>query len=302
MTRVRSIDDLINSVPEAQPINSANSPVERKEVEQKVESPEPDANLTEDNANNDDSKKQENSTKDDNVQENAGNVQDDESHKSKPADTDEYGNPVAKPKMYSEEEVQRMIRDRLKRGTFRQEQEQPTQQQVQQAQNSGFEYNENSDESWQQQLKTFVKSTMQEVQQENIQHQQVQQQKATQTAFEEKFFDGMAKHPDFVQELSDKTITNDMMMGIRGLDNPAGFLYAAAKREPKELERISRIPDPYQQSAEMGRLHERMRKAKTSSNAPRPVSQDRGDIADKAPQKVSIDHLIQEDAVKRIRR
>src|SRR5690348_7744678 len=40
-------------------------------------------------------------------------------------DTDEYGNKTEKPKMYSEEDVQRMIRERLARGKHA---EQPTQQ------------------------------------------------------------------------------------------------------------------------------------------------------------------------------
>ena len=56
-------------------------------------------------------------------------TQDDEGSPSSPSSPssspiDEYGNPIAKPKMYSEEEVQRMIRDRLSRG--RQAAEQPT--------------------------------------------------------------------------------------------------------------------------------------------------------------------------------
>src|ERR1044071_6771502 len=39
-----------------------------------------------------------------------------EEHQEEKGRIDEYGNPIEKPKMYSEDEVQRMIRERLSRG------------------------------------------------------------------------------------------------------------------------------------------------------------------------------------------
>lgn len=295
---IRSIDALINSIPEAQPINPGNSPAVKEapqEVPVKVETPaEPDAY----------------SEPEVEVAPETEEKTDYKTSDTASEDKDEYGNDVPKKKMYTEEEVQRMIRDRLKRGAFKnaeqqpqQQPVQPTQQQVQQAQDSGFQYNEDSEKTWSQQLEEFVEQTLYKV---NAKHQQKAmeaQNKAKQAEFESKFYSEMDKYPDFVEVLSDKPVTNEMMIGIRGLDNPAAFLYAAAKRQPAELERIAKIADPYQQIAEMGRLHERMVKNKNSSNAPRPVTRDRSDISDSAsPAKVSIDHLIAQDAFGRVRR
>jgi hypothetical protein len=113
----------------------------------------------------------------------------------------------------------------------------------------------------------------------------------------------MSQYPDFVKTLSDKPVTNDMMMAVQGLENPAAFLYTVAKKMPGELDRISKIPNPYIQVAEMGRLHEKLSKAKPSSNAPKPLSRDSSDISEKAaPARVPIEHLIAEDAKSRYRR
>jgi hypothetical protein len=314
---IQSIDALINAVPEAQPINYKKPPVNTENIENNIENrqesvkkapevPETheiEADIAEKPAietktpptDETPDKTPENAASTANVQQNS---------ETSATETDEYGNPVAKPKMYTEDEVQRMIRDRLKRGAFKDPQPmaQPTAQQVQQAEDSGFQYNENSELSWSQQLKQFVKSTMQEVKNEEFSKQQQVIQHQNQVEFESKFHAGMAKYPDFVQTMADKTITDDMVMAVRGLDNPAAFLYTAAKRLPGELERIAKIRDPYIQVAEMGRLHEKLAKKKPSSNAPRPLSQDRSDISEKAPAKVSIDHLIAEDAARKYKR
>lgn len=215
------------------------------------------------------------------------------------SDVDEYGNPVAKPRTYSEEEVQRMIRDRLSRG---QHQQPPTQQQVNTAA-AGFEYNAESEETWQQQLDKFVRHTVKRMNTEEVEDRKQHQERAITQAFESKFHVGMSKYPDFQKTLTGKPVTDAMMHGIRGLDNPASFLYAAAKQQPGELERISKIPDAYQQIAEMGRLHERMRvKKKQSSNAPAPMKPSSGDISDSAPYKRSIDQMIAEHAKERVRK
>jgi hypothetical protein len=55
------------------------------------------------------------------------------------------------------------------------------------------------------------------------------------------------------------------------MDNPAAFLYAAAKRNPQELERISKIRDPFAQAREMGNLESSMRRNKPTTKAPRPL-------------------------------
>lgn len=319
---VRSIDGLISNIPEAQPINPANSPSakpENKKVDVKA------ANLTQNAPKIDDhenilteklqksekpEKIPENSQTDDKKQQNSStftNIQEGDDKSSEDAassenEMDEYGNPVVKAKVYTEEQVQQMIRDRLKRGAFRNEQ-QPSPQQVQQAQDSGFQYDENSEQTWSQQLEGFVENTMKKVNERHQREQQKFVQKRAQEEFESKFHAGMAKYPDFVQTLQDKPVSDNMMMAVRGLENPAAFLYTAAKKMPGELERISKIGDPYVQAAEMGRLHEKLSKPKSSSNAPRPLSHDRSDISEKAaPARVPIEHLIDEDARNRVRR
>ena len=63
-----------------------------------------------------------------------------------------------------------------------------------------------------------------------------------------------------------------MVIATRGMQDPAAFIYAAAKTQAPELERISRIQDPISQVVELGRLEERMRKSRASvSQAPRPI-------------------------------
>ncbi len=214
---------------------------------------------------------------------------------------DEYGNPIAKEKTYTEAQVQQMIRDRLKRGQFKQDHT-PTANEQDQAQKAGFEYDESSNETWTQQLENFVERTVDKVAEKKQRKQQEADSKNAQAEFEDRFYSGMAKYDDFVQTLSDKPVTNNMLIATRGLKNPAAFLYTAAKRAPQELERISKLADPYAQVIEMGRLHERLSKAKPVTKAAAPLSPDRGDIGDRRPAKVSIDHLIQEDAQKRYRR
>lgn len=297
---VRNIDGLISGIPEAQPISAENSPVNKEPAKSEdvkgTELPLNDVKVQENSSNSS------NEPQDDSFIDSRKEVEPPKVAETPEANLDEYGNELPKPKMYSEEEVQRMIRDRLKRGAFRQEAEQPTPQQTQQAQEVGFEYDENSGQTWTQQLERFVENTVQNMGQKQQKQAAEVRERQIQQEFEHKFLDGMGKYPDFVETLTDKPITNDMMKGIRGLQNPAAFLYAVAKKQPGELERIARIPDPYQQSAEMGRLHERMTKAKKSSSAPAPVTQDRGDVNEKSPPKYSIDHLIQEDAAKRYNR
>jgi hypothetical protein len=148
----------------------------------------------------------------------------------------------------------------------------------------------------------FVKEAIQEVSQDQVRERQEYAKRQAEAEFESKLFSGMSKYPDFVNVLSETPVSDAMVMGIRGLDNPAAFLYAAAKRHPEELARIGKINDPYQQAAEMGRLHDRIAKAKRASSAPRPLSQDRSDVSEKVAPKYSIDHLIHEHAKDRYRR
>lgn len=207
---------------------------------------------------------------------------------------DEYGNPVEKEKTYTEEEVQRMIRDRLSRG--RNIEPQPTQQQVQQD-TKGFTADPNSEQPWDVQLEQFIERTLEKRQAKMTEKQWKDQQNAIQSDFESKFSSGLEKYPDFRKIVANKPITDSMMMATRNLDNPAAFIYGASKMHPQELERISRIADPYSQAAEIGRLHERMVKNRNNaSNAPKPVEAPKGDLPNKNYTPPPIDQRIHEYA------
>lgn len=209
---------------------------------------------------------------------------------------DEYGNPVEKPRMYTEEELQQRIRDRLSRGKHMEQPQQQQQQQVQQAAKD-FTPDPNSEESWETQLEAFVEKTIEKRQTKMQQQQWQEQEKARQADFEAKFTTGMEKYQDFHQVVSKAPITDGIMLASRALDNPAAFIYGAAKLHPQELQRISQIGDPYQQAAEVGRLHERMVKARNvASKAGKPLEAPKGDIPQKSYTKPNIETLIEQHA------
>lgn len=221
---------------------------------------------------------------------------------STPADDthDEYGNEVVKPvKMYTEEEVQRMIRDRLSRGQHAQQQQTP--QEVQQAAKD-FTPDPNSADNWEVQLEKFVENTFQKISTKQQQAQQRARDLEVQANFESKFNSGMGKYKDFHSVVSGKPITDSMMMATRSMNDPAAFIYAASKNHAAELERIAKIPDPYAQVAEIGKLEERMKKVRTMSAAPPPPKKVAGDMGDNKQAKRNIDDMIRRDAQRRLRR
>jgi hypothetical protein len=210
---------------------------------------------------------------------------------AKPLDSpiDEYGNPVEKPKMYSEDDLNRLMRDRMSRGRYA---EQPLPQQQPQPQT------QEPQEDWQRELKTFVKQTMTEAQREAQQEQWQREEAMRQAEFEDRFTTGMNKYQDFKDVIRGKSITNSMMLAARNLENPAAFVYGACKLHPQEVDRISRINDPYAQAAEVGRLHEKMVKQhQAASKAPRPLEAPRGDVTQsRKNERPNIDQLIIADA------
>ena len=210
------------------------------------------------------------------------------------SDEDAYGNKIGKPKMYSEEEVHRMIRERLQRGR----QTQPEQSQVQEAAKD-FQPDPESDESWETQLGTFVENKIAQIEQKKQQKAWQEQEQLSQTDFEDRFTTGMSKYQDFENVVKGKPITASMMMATRSMENPAAFLYAACKQQPDEVERIAKIQDPYAQIAEMGRLEERMKKSRVLTAAPKPAKRISGDRTDASP-KHSIDSLIAQHAKDKI--
>lgn len=220
---------------------------------------------------------------------------------------DEYGNPVDKPRLYTEEEVNQRIRERLSRGKYaeeqrqqprQQQQQQYTQQQVNQAAADGFEHDPNSGDSWEQQLESFINQTIEKRVAREEESRWKQQEYDKQMAFQDKFTSGMEKYKDFREVVAGKPITDSMMLATRNMDNPAAFVYAASKLHPQELDRISKIADPYAQASEVGRLHERMvKERKNVTNAPKPLQSPRGDVPSRVvPNQISIEQRIAEHA------
>lgn len=183
--------------------------------------------------------------------------------------------------------------------------------QVQQAAKD-FEYDPEAQGDWQHQLSSLVKHTINEMKTEELSHHQKQidaQKQATDAQahreFEGRFTQGMERFSDFRDVVSSQPIDDAMTLALRGMDDPASFIYAAAKRTPKELERISKLPDPYVRMVEMGKLEERMRRNKAITTAPRPLSRSNDDGGMPEPKRKSeptIEELIAKADAKKLAR
>lgn len=220
-------------------------------------------------------------------------------------EVDEYGNQKAEAKTYTEDEVNerinKAVRDRVSRMERNQ---QPDAQQAGQAKDAGFEYNPDSSQDWQQQLEQFVEQTVTKMGSKKTQQEQAQREEHAQVEFESKFNQGMSKFQDFRDIVGGQPITDAMTIATRSMKDPASFLYAASKRHPKDLERISKMPDQYAQMVEVGKLEERMRKGKATTKAPRPVSKTREDagMPTQSSKEPTIEDLIAHADKKRAKR
>lgn len=215
---------------------------------------------------------------------------------SKDEEVDEYGTKVGKKKLYTEEEVQQMMRDRLKRGRHSQEQNQEIQQAAKE-----FKPDQASEESWEAQLEKFIDNHIENKTKQAQQLQWKAREEQTQAEFEIKFTQGMDKYADFQAVVGQKPITNAMMLATRSMKDPAAFIYAACKHQPKELARIAEIPDAVTQATEIGRLEERMKKARAIPQSPTPAKRISGDKSDTMPQ-LDIDARIAQHAKTKIMR
>ena len=216
----------------------------------------------------------------------------DESSSSSADDsTDEYGSPVTKTeKVYTEAEVQAMIRDRLSRVKSQQPEtaNKPAQEQQQQ-QATGDESN------WQAELESFIGETLTKRERQLQEQAWRKQQEDVQAQFEVKFNQGASKYADFDTVVHGKPLTPEMVLATRSMNDPAAFIYAASKTQAKELERISKIQDGFTQAVEIGQLAERMRKSRSSvSQAPRPVSTPSGDVSEGKERSRSIDDKLRD--------
>ena len=207
---------------------------------------------------------------------------------SEAPEVDEYGTEIAKPeKVYTKAEVEAMIRDRVAR---MKQTDFPQQQQAQQPQET-----QQPDGDWAA-LESFIDHTLSKREQKIAEQQWQRQAQEAQAQFEVKFNEGVAKYADFEQVVQGKPLTPQMVLATRGMNDPAAFIYAAAKTQPKELERIASIGDPMAQAVEMGQLAERMRKARSQvSQAPRPIDAPKGDVVEKVERTRNIDDQIQRE-------
>lgn len=203
---------------------------------------------------------------------------------SEAPEVDEYGTEIAKPeKVYTKAEVEAMIRDRVAR---MKQTDFPQQQQVQQQEP------QQPDGDWAA-LESFIDHTLTKREQKLAEQQWQRQAQEQQAQFEIKFNEGVAKYSDFEQVVQGKPLTPQMVLATRGMNDPAAFIYAAAKTQAKELERIATISDPMVQAVEMGQLAERMRKARSNvSQAPRPIDAPKGDVVEKVERTRNIDDTI----------
>lgn len=276
-----SIDDFLSGIAgnSQQPATPESHDQEPEPIEE-VESNEPDYGVDGDEPSEPQS--------DDSPPEEPDSAESEQESRPKEPETDEYGN--------TQEPENEAIRERLARQARKHQAEMDdlrallsqkgASQEVQQAAKD-FEYDPEAKGDWQQQLASFVKQTVNSMTREQEETKTRQQEHEAQRAFETKFHQGMSKFDDFKDVMTnlDFQITDPMTIATRAMENPASFLYAAAKRNPQELERISKLRDPYVQMTEMGKLEERMRRNKPTTKAPRPLGRTQDDSITKAKPK-----------------
>ena len=301
---ISSIDDLLMGG------SSAQHPMPTEEKFQ--DEPEPIEEMEHDEPQNDYSSDETTDDEAPDEDDPYGDDEPEEKPKKKPTELDEYGNEQEPPRMYTEAEHKELLNKAIRERFERFQRNNPdlapvvTQQQVQQqAQSKGFEFDPDSDQSLPQQLESFIERTVTNMTSKRDQEARQIKEQEIQAEFEEKFVSGMSKFRDFRDVMTSLPfeITNPMTLATRSMENPAAFLYAAAKRNPQELERISKMRDPYAQMTEMGKLEERMRKNKPTTKAPRPLGRTQEDATVKVKPKerdTSGDDLLAKADAKRL--
>lgn len=294
MSNISSIDDLLMGVGNSQ---QAETPEHKdklqKQEEEKAPIEEIDSDVPEYNdvaeSDSDTDKSADDSNDEEEKPEKKIDSQDEESNEE-----DEYGN--KKERMSKgmkdrldrkEKQHQREIeqRDRELMELRQQLQNQGASKEVQQAVKD-FKYNPNNEEvSWEQQLSDFVKQTVNNMHSEEQQRSRQRQEEQVQREFHKKFTQGMDRFTDFREVVGAQPIDDAMTLSLRAMADPSAFIYAASKRHPQEIERISKLPDPYTRMVEMGKLEERMRRNKPTTKAPRPLGRTREDATTKPPVK-----------------
>lgn len=304
MSNISNIDDLLMGVGNSQ---QPATPEHKEKLEQEkpekapieeMEPETPEYETDEPDDNTDDS--------DDDSDESDGETDDEAEDKPKGKgesedefEEDEYGN--------KKERMSKGMKDRLDRKEKQHQREieqrehelqilrqqlanQGANTQVQQAA-ADFKYDPNDEASWQQQLTDFVKHTVKNMHTEDQQKERATQEQQAEREFHTKFSQGMERFSDFRAVVGAMPMDNAMTLALRGMSDPSAFIYAASKRQPGEIERISKLKDPYARVVEMGKLEERMRRNKppAATKAPRPLGRTREDATTKPPVKAAKD-------------
>jgi hypothetical protein len=166
-----------------------------------------------------------------------------------------------------------------------------------------FKYDPNDEGSWQTQLTDFVKQTVNSMTNETQQRERAVKEEQVQREFHKKFTTGMDRFQDFKEVVGAQPMDDAMTLSLRAMADPTAFIYAASKRHPQEIERISKLPDPYARMVEMGKLEERMRRNKSTTKTPRPLGRTREDAVTKVQPKqkdTSGDDLLAKADAKRL--
>lgn len=287
MSNISSIDDLLMGVGNSQ---QPATPEHKDKIEDKPEPIEemdehgevaPDDTYDDDQLSNEDDR-----SRDKDSDEEDGYVKErTRDDREETLEIDEYGN--EKPRM------PRGVEERLARKDRQYQQEvaqrdqeiaqlraqlanQGASKEVQQAVKD-FKYDADQEAGWEQQLSNFVKNTVNNMHTEEKTKQRQAQEQHQEREFHKKFTQGMDRFSDFRQVVQNQPIDDAMTLALRGMNDPSAFIYAASKRQPQELERISKLADPYARMVEMGKLEERMRRAKPTTKAPRTLGRTRDD-------------------------
>lgn len=301
MSNISSIDDLLMGVGNSQQPMTPEHKDKLQKAQEEIEDKQPE------NPSYDTDESDDGDTSDkfgDEVDIDEGTDESDDDSDEKPAakdesegdtdsEEDEYGN--KKERMSKgmkdrldrkEKQHQREIeqRDRELQALRQQLANQGASSQVQQAA-ADFKYDPNDEASWQQQLADFVKHTVKSMNNDEQEKQRVEQEKHAEREFNQKFTKGMDRFNDFVDVVGSQPIDNAMTLALRGMADPSAFIYAASKRQPGELKRISELRDPYARMVEMGKLEERMRRNKPVTKAPRPLGRTAEDATSKVTPK-----------------
>ncbi len=222
-----------------------------------------------------------------------------QSHDESSKDVDDYGN-EKKERYYTWDEVKehtnQAIRKRLgERKAESDYQPQKNQQAYQQQQDGNVDYEA--------QLREFVLNTTRQAQIDEANRQQEILQRQQAEEFESKFHSGMERFNDFYEVVKEQPVSDGMVRGMHAMRDPASFIYAASKRAPKELERISKITNEYQAIVEINKLEENLRNKSSASKAPKPVSHSKSDAnIDTAPsQRLNIEDLMHEAATDKLK-